>query len=170
MIKITSRQVVAIGITPRIDEFHRDRVQEFLDGTHPMSPERKKYDSGTKRKTVLDQSPVGPAETGGAGDRLSHDNVGSGYDAGLDPGGPPDDETGPGFTSKKDKEQRYTNHDTADLAFKNDFDTSSKWSPLNWESEKRDHHIVKNLDKIYEKPLPDKRVPVDKKPMWRQTF
>ena len=144
--------VVAIGITPRIDDVERDRIQEFLDGTHPMSPIRRTYDTGTKRKTVLDMSPAGPNETGGAGDRLSHDNVGSGYNKGLDPNGQADDETGPGNTSKQDKEQTFTDYSTVDLITKNDFDTSNKWSPLNSESNKRDRNIVTHLRRLYQQP------------------
>lgn len=158
MLKVTSKQVVAIGITPRIDEYQRDRVQELLDGIHPMSPKKKTYDTGTKKKNVLDQSPFGPAETGGPGDRLSHDNVGSGYNKGLNPGGQADDETGPGNTSKPDKEQTFTTPDTSELAFKNDFDTSSRWSPLNYESNKRDRNSTNHLRLLHRQP--QNKVPV----------
>jgi len=152
MLKVASKQVIAIGITPRIYEYERDRIQEFLDGIHPMSPKKTKYDTGTKRKTVLDQSPMGPAETGGPGDRLSHDNVGSGYNKGVDPAGQADDETGPGNTPKSDKEQTFMSHDNADLAFKNDFDTSSVWSPLNYESNKRDQNSTNHLRLMHQQP------------------
>jgi len=160
-------KVIAIGITPRIDEFERERLQEMLDGTHPMSSRRKTYDTGTKKKTVLDQSPTGPAETGGSGDRLSHDNVGSGYDKGLDPNGQADDETGPGNTPKHDKEQIFTDPKTVELITLNDFDTSSSMSPLNAESNKWDKKTINintRLREIYKQPgigkMP-KRYPVD---------
>jgi len=157
-------KVIAIGITPRINDVERDRVQELLDGTHPMSPYRKTYDTGTKRKTVLDQSPAGPNETGMDGDRNSHDNVGSGYDKGLDPNGQADDETGPGNTPKQDKEQTFMDQSTVDLITKNDFDTSNEWSPLNYESSKRDKNITTYLRRLHRQPgvgaLP-RRHPVD---------
>ncbi|MHA2279863.1 MAG: hypothetical protein ACXAC5_03175 [Promethearchaeota archaeon] len=145
-------RVIAIGITPRIDDVERDRIQEFLDGTHPMSPVRKKYDTGTKRKTVLDQSPVGPPEIPESGDRTSHDNVGSGFKEGLDPNSQADDETGPGNTSKQDKEQTFMEYSTVDLITKNDFDTSSKWSPLNTESNKRDKNVTTHLRRLHQRP------------------
>ncbi len=146
-------KVVAIGIIPRIDEVERDRIQELLDGTHPMSPYRKTYDTGTKRKTVLDQSPMGPNEiVTEQGDRGSHDNVGSGYKQGPNAGGRADDETGPGNTSDPDPEQDFASHDTADLAFHNDFDTSSKWSPLNYGSHGRDARVTDYLLKLHRRP------------------
>lgn len=161
-------KVIAIGITPRINDVERDRIQEFLDGTHPMSPIRKTYDTGTKRKTVLDQSPAGPNETGGAGDRLSHDNVGSNGFGGpggfLDPNGQADDETGPGNTPKRDKEQTFTDQSTVDLMTKNDFDYSNEWSPLNYESSKWDKNTTTFLRRMQSRPgvgpLP-RRHPVD---------
>ena len=165
MLKFTSKNVVAIGITPRIDDYERDRIQEFLDGTHPMSSKRKDYDTGTKRKTVLDQSPVGPNETGGTGDRLSHDNVGSGYDKGTDPGGRADDETGPGNTPNRDPEQDFTSPDTVNQIFGNDNDLSDKFSPLNSDSRKRDVNVTNHLRRLHGRPQPiqslPRRAPVD---------
>lgn len=163
MLKLTNRDVVAIGITPRINDVERDRIQEILDGSHPMSSTRKQYDTGTKRKVILDQSPAGPNETADGDDRTSHTNVGSGYDA-----GPPDDETGPGFTPKRDHEQTFMDHSLSELAFKSDFDTSSRWSPLNFESNKRDA-IVRNLGEVYAQPL-HRRIPVDKKRSWHKSY
>lgn len=145
-------KVIAIGITPRINDVERDRIQELLDGTHPLSPVRKTYDTGTKRKTVLDQSPSGPAETGGYGDRLSHDNVTSTYDKGLDPNSQADDETGPGNNPKYDKEQTFNDPTTVELVSKNEFDTSSEWSPLNYESNKRDRNATTFLRRLHQRP------------------
>ncbi len=164
-------KVIAIGITPRIDEYERERLQEMLDGTHPMSSHRKTYDTGTKRKTVLDQSPAGPNETGGTGDSLSHDNVGSNGVGGpggfLDPSGQADDEIGPGNTPKYNKEQTFTDPKTVELITMNDFDTSSSMSPLNAESakwDKKTNNINLRLREIYKEPgvggFP-KRYPVD---------
>ncbi len=165
MQKFMNKQVVAIGIMPRIDEYKRDLVQEFLDGTHPLSPKRKEYDTGTKRKTVLDQSPAGPNETGGAGDSLSHDNVGSGYDKGRDPGGRADDEVGPGNTPNPDPEQEFTSPDTTNRIFGNDDDLSDKFSPLNAGSRPRDQNVTHHLRRLHSRPQPiqslPQRAPVD---------
>lgn len=165
MRKFTSKNVVAIGITPRIDEYKRDLIQEFLDGTHPLSSFRKEYDTGTKRKTVLDQSPVGPNETGGAGDRTSHDNIGSGYDKGRDPGGRADEENGPGHTPNPDPEQEFTSPDTVNRIFGNDDDLSDKFSPLNSDSRSRDVNATHHLRRLHGRPRPidelPKRHPVD---------
>lgn len=93
-------KIIAIGINPRINDVERDRIQEWLDGTHPMSSHRNYYDSGTPRKSKLlhlDQSGVGPNEIPREkDDRSSMSDVSSGYNRGLDPGGQADDETGPG--------------------------------------------------------------------------
>lgn len=165
MQKFTSKHVVAIGITPRIDEYKRDLIQEFLDGTHPMSPRRQTYDTGTRRKTILEQSPAGPNETGGAGDRTSHDNVGSGYDKGRDPGGRADDETGPGNTPNYDPEQEFTTPDTVNRIFGNDDDLSDKFSPLNDGSRRRDQNATHHLRRLHSRPTPidslPRRAPVD---------
>ena len=143
-------KVIAIGINPRIYDVERDRIQEFLDGTHPMSSKRKTYDSGTKKKTVLDQSPVGPPEIPEEpGDKSSHDNVGSGYNKGPDPGGQADDETGPGNTPSTDKEQTFTDHSTSEIASRSNNDFSSKWSPLNFDSNKRDQKITQHLMRLH---------------------
>ncbi len=97
-------KIIAIGITPRIDEVEHELMQEWLDGTHPMSSKRTYYDSGTPRKSKLvdvDQSGAGPNEIAREdGDRSSMDNVSSGYNRGPEPGGRADDETGPGNTSQ----------------------------------------------------------------------
>lgn len=161
-----SKNVLAIGITPRIDEYKRDVVQELLDGTHPMSPKRKLYDTGTKKKTVLDQSPVGPNEIADEpGDRTSHDNVGSGYKEGLDPGGRADDEVGPGYTPNRDLEQEFTTPDTPNRIFGNDSDFSDKWSPLNAGSRSRDQNATHHLRRLHSRPRPvhtlPSRYPVD---------
>jgi len=165
MKKFTSQKVIAIGITPRIDEYERDVIQEFLDGTHPMSPKRKTYDTGTKKKVVLDQSPMGPNETGGTEDRTSHDNAGSGYDKGANPGGRADDEAGPGNTTNPDPEQDFTSHDTVDHVFGNEGDLSNKWSPLNSDSQKRDQNSTNHLRMLHSRPRPPyalpSRYPVD---------
>lgn len=164
MQKFTSKNVVAIGIVPRINDFERDRIQEFLDGTHPMSPKRKTYDTGTKRKTVLDQSPVGPNEIADEpDDRTSHDNVGSGYKEGPDPGGRADDEVGPGNTPNRDLEQDFMSPDTRTFANPNDF--SDKYSPLNADSHKRDQNATHHLRRLHGRPRPlyslPRREPVD---------
>lgn len=160
MLRIIAKQVVAIGITPRIDDVRHDRIQELLEGTHPMSSQKKKYDTGTKRKTVLDPSPAGPEEIPEEPeDRSSHHNVGSTYYRGSNSsGGQADDETGPGNTPKSDKEQTFTSHDTVDLAFKNDFDTSNRWSPLNYETNARDRQSTNHLRLLHQRPK--NRVPV----------
>jgi len=147
-------RVIAIGITPRINDVERDRIREMLDGTNPLSSIRRHYDNNPKtlRKTVLDPSPAGPNETGEAGDRKSHDNVGSGYNKGIDPGGQADDETGPGNTSKHDKEQTFNDPSMVDLITKNDFDTSNEWSPLNYESNKRDKNSTTHLKRLHQQP------------------
>ena len=172
MQKFTSKNVTAIGIV-NIDDYKRDLIQEFLDGTHPLSSKRKTYDTGTKRKTVLDQSPVGPNETGGAGDRLSHDNVGSGYDKGRDPGGRADDEVGPGYTPNRDLEQEFTTPDTTNRIFGNDNDLSDKFSPLNESSRKRDVDSTHHLRKLHSRPRPiqslPQRAPVDELVKRRQS-
>lgn len=153
MLQIVGKKVVAIGITPRIYDEERDRIREFLDGTHPMSSHRKNYDSGTKRLTVLDQSAVGPNEISyEKDDRNSHSNVGSGGTQGINPGGRADDETGPGNMTNSDPEQDFMSHDNADLAFDNANSTSSKWSPLNYESNKRDKNITHYLRRLYQEP------------------
>lgn len=159
MQKITSKNVVAIGITPRIDEYKRDLIQEFLDGTHPLSSFRQQYDTGTKRKTILDQSPVGPNETGGAGDRTSHDNVGSGYDKDLNPGGRGNEETGPGYTPNRDPEQDFTTPDTVNRIFGNDDDLSDKFSPLNAGSRSRDQNATHHLRRLHSQPRPVDQLP-----------
>lgn len=163
MQKFMNKNVVAIGIV-NIDDHQRDLIQEFLNGTHPLSSKRKNYDTGTKRRTVLDQSPVGPNETG-TGDRLSHDNVGSAYDKGVDPGGRADDETGPGYTPNRDPEQEFTSPDTANRIFGNDDDLSDKFSPLNTDSRKRDQNATHHLRRLHSRPRPvqflPQRAPVD---------
>lgn len=176
MRKITSKNVLAIGITPRIDEYARDVIQEFLDGTHPMSPKRKVYDTGTKKKTVLDQSPVGPNEIADEpGDRTSHDNVGSGYKEDPDPGGRPDDETGPGNARNIDHEQDFATPDNGELIFRQEDDSSSKFSPLNYESQARDYNATNHLRRLQSRPktideLP-KRRPVDQNSRsWRHSY
>lgn len=165
MQKFTSKHVTAIGITPRIDEYKRDLIQELLDGTNPTSFKRTTYDTGTKKKTILDQSPVGPNETGAGDDRLSHDNVGSGYDKGIDPGGRADDETGPGYTPNRDPEQEFTSPDTVNRIFGNDDNLSDKFSPLNTDSRKRDQNITHHLRRLHSRPWPvqslPSRAPVD---------
>lgn len=165
MQKFMSKNVIAIGIIPRIDDYKRDLIQEFLDGTNPMSSKRPTYDTGTKRKTVLDQSPVGPNETGGAGDRLSHDNVGSGYNKGIDPAGRADDEVGPGNTPNRDPEQEFTSPDTVNRIFGNDADLSDKFSPLNENSRQLDQNVTHHLRRLHSRPRPvqslPRRAPVD---------
>lgn len=158
-------KIVAIGVTPRIHEFERDRIQEFLDGIHPMSPARKTYDTGTKKKTVLDQSPMGPNDIPEEqDDRTSHSGIGSGYNQGLNPGGKADEESGPGYTPDSDAEQDLETGDTAELMFKNDNDLSSKFSPLNLDSRQRDKNTTKFLMDLHRRPgigrLPT-RTPVD---------
>jgi len=167
MLKIANPKV-AIGITPRIHEMPFESIQERLDGMHPMSPQRRVYDTGTKKKTVLDPSPAGPSERPeGADDRTSHTNVGSGYDKGLDPGGQADDETGPGNTLKQDKEQTFMDSTTSELASKSDSDTSSKLSPLNWGSNSRDRKTTDHLLRMYRQPTAiRRRTPV----AWSHSF
>lgn len=164
MQKFTSKKVVAIGIV-NIDDYKRDLIQEFLDGTHPLSSRRTTYDTGTKRRTVLDQSPFGPNETGGPGDRLSHDNVGSGYNKGRDPGGRADDEVGPGNTPNPDPEQEFMSPDTTNRIFGNDDDLSDKFSPLNSGSRARDQNVTHHLRRLHSRPRPvqslPQRAPVD---------
>lgn len=165
MQKFTSKKVTAIGITPRIDEYKRDLIQEFIDGVHPLSSHRKTEDSGARRKVFLEQSPAGPNETGGPGDRLSHDNVGSGYDKGRDPGGRADDEVGPGNTPNPDPEQEFTTPDTINQIFGNEDNLSDKFSPLNSDSRKRDINSTHHLRKLHSRPTPvqslPRRAPVD---------
>jgi len=163
MLKITNKQTLAIGITPRIDEYSRDRIQELLDGTHPMS--RKTYDTGTKRKTILDPSPLGPNETAEEpADKTSHENVGSGYKEDSNPGARADEETGPGNTSNPDREQDFAGHENADLTFESDSDPSSQWSPLNYESNERDRNSTDHLRRLHRQPpiVMPLRSPVDK--------
>ena len=160
MQKFTSKNVTAIGITPRIDEYKRDLIQEFIDGTHPLSSHRKTEDSGARRKVFLEQSPAGPNETGGAGDRLSHDGVGSGYDKGRDPGGRADDEVGPGNTLNPDPEQEFTTPDTVNRTFGNDDDLSDKFSPLNAGSRSRDQNVTHHLRKLHARPRPVDQLPL----------
>lgn len=165
MHKFTNKNVIAIGITPRIDEYKRDLIQEFLDGSHPLSSLRKTEDSGARRKVFLEQSPAGPNETGGPGDILSHDNVGSGYDKGRDPGGRADDEVGPGNTPNPDPEQEFTTPDTVNRIFGNDDDLSDKFSPLNAGSRQRDQNVTIHLRRLHSRPTPvqslPRRAPVD---------
>lgn len=160
-----NKNVVAIGITPRIDEYKRDLIQEMLDGNHPLSSHRKTEDSGARRKVFLEQSPAGPNETGGPDDRTSHDNVGSGYDKGLDPGGRADDEIGPGNTPNRDPEQEFTSPDTVNRIFGNEKDLSDKFSPLNEGSRQRDVNVTHHLRRLHARPQPvqalPRRAPVD---------
>ena len=162
-------KVVAIGINPRIYDTQRDRIQELLDGTHPLSSVRKTYDTGTKKKTVLDQSPLGPDNIADDEDeRTSHSGVGSGYND----GGRADDEVGPGNTKNPDPEQDFATPDTSEMTFRNDFDTSSKFSPLNYDSNKRDQNSTTFLRKLHLQPdikLP-KRYKVDRQSSWNHIF
>ncbi len=160
MQKFTNKNVIAIGITPRIDEYKRDLIQEFMDGTHPLSSHRKTEDSGARRKVFLEQSPAGPNETGGPDDRLSHDGVGSDYGPGR-----ADDEVGPGNTLNPDPEQEFTTPDTVNRIFGNDDDLSDKFSPLNTGSRQRDQNVTIHLRRLHSRPTPvqslPQRLPVD---------
>lgn len=157
MITVLSKYVVALRNSPRIYELPFEQVQEWL-GSNPTSPFRKNHDSGKRREVIPDLSPAGPNETiQEDGDRGSHDNVGSGYND----GGRADDETGPGNASNPDPEQKYTNHETAEYATKNDFDFSSSLSLINQGSRKRDQASARSLGEIYESPRMQARVPVD---------
>lgn len=157
--------ITAIGLSPRIYNEPRDRVQEFLDGINPNAPERKTYDSGTPKKTVLDQSGLGPSNMKEeSDDKTPHTNLSSGYAQGMDPGGRADDEVGPGNTPNKDPEQDLGNADTSDMFFRSPSDTSSKFSPLQDESRKWDYrpampksNPTTHLQNLYEEPLPRRR-------------
>jgi hypothetical protein len=161
MKRFANKQVVAIGIRPRIDTYKEDLVQEFLNGVHPLSSSRLTEENGLKRKVFLEQSPAGPNETGGAGDRTSHDNVGSGYTQDQNPGGKAKEETGPGNSpgADSDPEQEFTSPDTVNQMFGNEDDLSNKFAPINSSSRKRDEHVKNNLLKMHSRPVPPDKLP-----------
>jgi len=168
MITIISKQIIALRGSPRIYQEPFDRLQEWLSGTNPMSSSTKNHDSGKRREVFPDLSPAGPEEISkGQGNKGAHDNVGSGYDKDVDLfGGRADDETGPGNNRNSDPEQTFTDHMTSDLAFKNDYDTSSTLSPLNEESRKRDRNSNNYLMSLQRRPkVQPKRVA-----SWKHTF
>jgi hypothetical protein len=146
--------ITAIGISPRIYDTPRDRVQEFLDGVHPMAPERKTYDTGSPKKIVLDQTGLGPSNIKEeSDDKTPHSNLSSGYAQGLDPGGRVDDEVGPGNTSNIDPEQDLANSDTSETFFRSPGDFSSKLDPKNQESRRRDANPTPSLMRLLQRPL-----------------
>ncbi len=167
MITVTSKNVVALRNSPRINEQPFEDLQEWLSGVHPLSPIRKTHDSGKPREVFPDLSPAGPNEiTREKEDRSSMSGVSSGYNRGMDPGGRADDETGPGNTSIRNDEQTNKTHDVSELAFKNDFDLSSKFSPLNFVSNAIDQGRTQDSTNhlttlLYERPKIPSRVPVD---------
>ncbi len=146
MLKLTSKQTVAIGITPRVNDAYRDLIEERLNGINPMSPVRQTYDTGTKRKTILDQSGFGPNEIPREqGDKSSMDNVSSGYTVGSDTDRPADDETGPGFTRSvpetdvKHLHRQFMSQDEiGNFLFRNE------------DSDKRDQKSRANLFNVYQ--------------------
>ncbi len=154
MISLVSKKIIALRGEPRINLERFDRLQEWLSGVNPMAPSQKHHDSGKRREIFPDLSPAGPDDIAtGAGDRSSHDNIGSGYiiDTELY-GGQADDEAKPGFGRKEDKEQTFMDHQTSELAFKNDFDLSSTLNPMNFESNKRDHNPQQHLMRLQRQP------------------
>lgn len=151
-------RIIALRGTPRIQEMPFDQIQEWLNGVNPMSPHVKSHDSGKPREVIPDLSPAGPdgivRETG---DKSSMDNVSSGYDRGMDPGGRADDETGPGNTSNKDQEQNYPSSKNIQLFTRQEGDTSSNLF-LNEDSSKRDRpQIQQNMSIIYGMPPTHRR-------------
>jgi len=137
--------VISKGHIPLIDETDRDRIQEFLSGTHPLSPRRKTYDSGTTRQTTAIPASGRDEIVHEDGDVDSHKDVGSGYNKGLDPGGQADDETGPGNTSEK----RETNPNIIHQMFMTQDDISN-FLFQNQESSKRDQKSRSQLFNIFQ--------------------
>ena len=157
--------ITAISFNPRINDEPRNRLEEFLNGTHPLSPERPKTDLGIPRKTILDQTALGPSNMQDESeDKTPHSNLGSGYNDGSRA----DDEIGPGNTKSLDPEQDLANPDTQNMLFRNEGnstngfmgDTSSEFSPLNFESNKRDKKpspTDDSLRNLYKTPIRRRR-------------
>ncbi len=108
MFSITSKNVLAVKGTPLIYEEPFNQVQDWLNGVHPLSPDKKKYDSGKHKQTRFDDwlgldSQNERAPNPGAGMSLGRDEnesqdkrLSSGYNDGEQA----DDETGPGHKSE----------------------------------------------------------------------
>ena len=53
MFKVISKTIVADKGNPLINDVEWQRIQELLNG-HPLSPSKRKHDSGTPRKTTME--------------------------------------------------------------------------------------------------------------------
>lgn len=148
MLKLNSIKISLKG-SPRIDQHPFESVEDWMTGVNPLSSEKKKYDSGKTRLTFPDLSPMGRNEIAHEpGEKTQHDGATSGYDRGLDPAGPPDDEEGNLTTG----EPRNPDPKYVELAFRSESDTSSNLF-LNQESRMRDKPIWNNLNRIRNKKL-----------------
>ena len=108
MLRITSKQVVALKGTPLIYELPFNQLQDWLNGVHPDMPRKNhKYDSGKPRQTNFDawlglDSQNERAANPGAGSSLGRDpneSTDKRLSSGYNDGGRADDETGPGHKS-----------------------------------------------------------------------
>jgi hypothetical protein len=103
VLNIISKNIIALKSNPLINEYPFDEVQNWLNGIHPKSPQKKRYDTREPKKTTFELGlGLGRGMDDGAtglGLNTNKANEGTTSSWYNDPSKPPDDEVGPGNKS-----------------------------------------------------------------------
>jgi len=154
MLQIVSKSVTALKNAPLIDEVQFDLIQEQMNGEHPNSSKKKKYDSGKPKLTHFQDwlgfgsgRDLGDNENPGIGFGYN-DSVSSGYDR---DGGQANDEAGPG-----NSDTTAGPYDAIDmnneLVMKHRINSSDRDSPYRYMIKLRTSTPVK-MPKRYKQPI-----------------
>jgi len=158
MLQIVSKSVTALKNAPLIDEVQFDLIQEQMNGEHPNSSKKKKYDSGKPKLTHFDDwLGFGSNDRGvnpGVGSGLGRDpNESANHDltSGYNDGGQANDETGPGNSSTM-PDPYYTTNVSNELFMKLRMDSGERDSPYRYMTKLRTSTPVK-MPKRYKQPI-----------------
>jgi hypothetical protein len=169
MLKLVSKNVIALKTNPRIDEMFFEEIQNRLNNGHPLGPHKQKYDSGKPRMSLVEHwlgmgqsedrahSPgvgMGLGQDEGREDYLHKDRgLSSAYNLDTKRDGPYQDETGPGNTPLTPDPYYAVN-------------TNELFLDEELKSGDRDSRIYQNVRKILDGPAitrPHRKMPVDRR-------
>jgi hypothetical protein len=168
---VEKKLIIADRDNPRINDTEWDRVQELLNGDHPLSTFRHKHDSGAPRKTQLNLGPgMGSQDRGNsaggmnaAGDEMERNDPRTPRSWYNEGDAQADDETGPGNKSIMPAPDGSRNDGYA--AQRIFLDNVDAFSPF-IDRDNSPQSVVqkKHLNSILtSRPVPPKRVFVDRK-------
>ena len=158
MLQIISKSVIALKNAPLIDEVQFDAIQEQMNGVHPNSTKKRKYDTGKPKLTNFDEwLGLGSNDRGvnpGVGSGLGRDpNESANHDltSGYNDGEQANDESGPG-NSETITDPYYASNVSNELFMKLKLNGGDKDSPYRYMTKLRTSTPVK-MPKRHKQPI-----------------